>query len=99
MVANIFHAEDLRDDDPSSAIGVSTIGSSEAVMLAGLALKWRWREKVGKNWKGRTPNLVMGSNVQVVGENFCRSLDVEPRSLPMADGRYVITAEQVLDNI
>ena len=47
MVADLFHAEDLRDDDPSSAIGVSTVGSSEAVMLAGLALKWRWREKVG----------------------------------------------------
>ena len=24
MVADLFHAEDLRDDDPSSAIGVST---------------------------------------------------------------------------
>jgi glutamate decarboxylase len=99
MVADLFHAEDLRDDDPSSAIGVSTIGSSEAVMLAGLALKWRWREKVGKDWKTRTPNLVMGSNVQVVWEKFCRYFDVEPRYLPMAEGRYVITPEQVLDNI
>ena len=99
MVADLFHAEDLRDDDPSSAIGVSTVGSSEAVMLAGLALKWRWREKVGKNWMGRTPNLVMGSNVQVVWEKFCRYFDVEPRYLPMAEGRYVITPEQVLENI
>ena len=99
MVADLFHAEDLRDDDPSTAIGVSTVGSSEAVMLAGLALKWRWREKVGKDWKGRTPNLVMGSNVQVVWEKFCRYFDVEPRYLPMEEGRYVITPEQVLDNI
>ena len=99
MVADLFHAENLRDDDPSSAVGVSTIGSSEAVMLAGLAMKWRWREKVGKDWKGRTPNLVMGSNVQVVWEKFCRYFDVEPRYLPMAEGRYVITPEQVLDNI
>ena len=37
MVADLFHAEGLRDDDPSSAVGVSTVGSSEAVMLAG----WR----------------------------------------------------------
>ncbi|MGV0813308.1 glutamate decarboxylase [Mycolicibacterium boenickei] len=96
MVADLFHAEDLRDDDPSSAIGVSTIGSSEAVMLGGLALKWRWREKVGKEWKGRTPNLVMGANVQVVWEKFCRYFDVEPRYLPMEEGRYVITPEQVL---
>ncbi len=98
MVADLFHAEDLRDDDPSSACGVSTIGSSEAVMLAGLALKWRWREKVG-DWKGRTPNLVMGSNVQVVWEKFCRYFDVEPRYLPMAEDRYVITPEQVLANV
>ena len=44
MVADLFHAENLRDDDPASAVGVSTIGSSEAVMLGGLALKWRWKQ-------------------------------------------------------
>ena len=96
MVADLFHAEGLRDDDPSSAIGVSTVGSSEAVMLAGLAMSWRWREKVGDDWRSRTPNLVMGSNVQVVWEKFCRYFDVEPVYLPMAEGRYVITPEQVL---
>ncbi|ODR14279.1 glutamate decarboxylase [Mycobacterium shimoidei] len=99
MVADLFHAEGLRDDDPSSAIGVSTIGSSEAVMLGGLALKWRWRQRIGKDWKGRTPNLVMGSNVQVVWEKFCRYFDVEPRYLPMEEGRYVITPEQVVDAV
>ncbi|HEU0190129.1 MAG TPA: glutamate decarboxylase [Mycobacterium sp.] len=98
MVADLFHAEDLRDDDPSTAIGVSTIGSSEAVMLGGLAMKWRWRQKVG-DWQGRTPNLVMGANVQVVWEKFCRYFDVEPRYLPMARDRYVITPEQVLDAV
>ncbi|MCV7009751.1 MULTISPECIES: glutamate decarboxylase [Mycobacterium] len=98
MVADLFHAEGLRDDDPSSATGVSTIGSSEAVMLGGLAMKWRWRAK-SRNWKSRTPNLVMGSNVQVVWEKFCRYFDVEPRYLPMEEGRYVITPEQVLDAV
>ena len=47
MVADLFHAEGLLDDDPSTGIGVSTIGSSEAVMLAGLAMKWRWRQRQG----------------------------------------------------
>ena len=99
MVADLFHAENLRDDDASTAIGVSTIGSSEAVMLGGLALKWRWKQRVGDAWKGRTPNLVMGSNVQVVWEKFCRYFEVEPRYLPMAEDRYVITPEQVLDYV
>jgi glutamate decarboxylase len=99
MVADLFHAEHLKDDDPMSAIGVSTVGSSEAVMLGGLAMSWRWRKKVGdgKNgWKTRTPNLVLGSNVQVVWEKFCRYFDVEPRYLPVEEGRYVITPEQVI---
>ena len=103
MVADLFHAENLRDDDASSAIGASTVGSSEAVMLAGLALKWRWKDRVStkdKNaWKSRTPNLVMGSNVQVVWEKFCRYFEVEARYLPMAEDRYVITPEQVADAV
>jgi glutamate decarboxylase len=103
MVADLFHAEGLRDDDPATATGVSTIGSSEAVMLGGLALKWRWRQRVGDNpktgWRTRTPNLVMGSNVQVVWEKFCRYFDVEPRYLPMEKGRYVITPEQVVNAV
>ena len=103
MVADLFHAENLRDDDVSTAVGVSTIGSSEAVMLGGLALKWRWKERVSKKspdaWKGRTPNLVMGSNVQVVWEKFCRYFEVEPRYLPMAEDRYVITPEQVVEAV
>jgi len=103
IVADLFHAENLRDDDSSSAIGASTVGSSEAVMLAGLALKWRWKDRVSttdKNaWKTRTPNLVMGSNVQVVWEKFCRYFEVEARYLPMAEDRYVITPEQVVDAV
>ena len=41
----------------------------------------------------------MGSNVQVVWEKFCRYFEVEPRYLPMEEGRYVITPEQVLDAV
>jgi glutamate decarboxylase len=44
MVAHLFHAS-----EEAPAVGASTIGSSEAVMLAGLAMKWRWRA-----WAGRT---------------------------------------------
>ncbi|WP_068163064.1 glutamate decarboxylase [Rhodococcus phenolicus] len=100
MVAALFHAEDLSPTDPASATGVSTVGSSEAVMLAGLALKWRWRqqrEAAGKD--SSKPNLILGSNVQVVWEKFCRYFDVEPKYLPMERGRYVITAEQVRDAV
>ena len=96
MVASLFHAPGIDPDNPDSATGVSTIGSSEAVMLSGLALKWRWRaarRAAGK--PADKPVLVLGSNVQVVWEKFCRYFDVEPRYLPVEKGRYVITPEQV----
>ena len=68
MVADLFHAEDLRDDDPASAAGVSTIGSSEAVMLAGLALKWRWRERVGSQKDSlEDPHAESGDGLQRAG--------------------------------
>jgi glutamate decarboxylase len=38
MLADLWHAPDA-----AGTIGASTIGSSEACMLGGLALKWRWR--------------------------------------------------------
>ena len=41
----------------------------------------------------------MGSNVQVVWEKFCRYFEVEARYLPMAEDRYVITPEQVVDAV
>ncbi|RVW02032.1 glutamate decarboxylase [Rhodococcus xishaensis] len=96
MVAALFNAPGLSDTDPGAATGVSTIGSSEAVMLAGLAMKWRWRQaREGAGRDASKPKLVMGSNVQVVWEKFCRYFDVQPVYLPMEPGRYVITPEQV----
>ena len=94
MVADLFHVP----GDAAKATGVSTIGSSEAVMLAGLAMKWRWRARRGGQGTSR-PRLIMGANVQVVWEKFCRYFDVEPVYLPMAHGRYVITAQQVVDAV
>ena len=90
IVSNLFHA-------PDEGVGASAIGSSEAVMLAGMSLKWRWRDR--RRAKGKStdkPNLVLGANVQVVWEKFCRYWDVEPRYIPMEKGRYVITPEEVL---
>ncbi len=71
--------------DPRAAIGTSTIGSSEACMLAGLALKRRWqqaRRAAGK--PASQPNLVMSSAVQVCWEKFANYWDVEARLVPIS---------------
>ncbi len=79
------------------ATGTSTTGSSEAAMLAGLALKWRWRERMRQAGKPtERPNLVMGSNVQVCWEKFCRYWDVEARMVPMQGERYHLGPEEAV---
>jgi glutamate decarboxylase len=79
------------------ATGCSTTGSSEAAMLGGLALKWRWRQRRQAAGKAADkPNLVMGVNVQVCWEKFCRYWDVEPRYAPLAPGRLHLTADEAL---
>jgi glutamate decarboxylase len=77
------------------ATGCSTTGSSEACMLGGLALNWRWRKRRSDAGQASDrPNLVMGANVQVCWEKFCRYWDVEPRMVPMAGNRFHLSAEE-----
>jgi len=74
--------------EAGEVVGTSTTGSSEAAMLGGLSLKWRWRERRRAEGKPTDkPNLVTGINVQVCWEKFCRYWDVEPRLLPMEGDR------------
>jgi len=110
ILADLWHAPMGQ-----SATGCSTTGSSEACMLAGMALLWRWRARrtAAKTATGRRsasshptaprsasshptapPNLVMGTNVQVCWEKFCRYWQVEPRKVPMVPGRYHLTGPE-----
>src|SRR5881275_592891 len=77
--------------------GTSTTGSSEAAMLGGMALKWRWRERMRAAGKPTDrPNMVTGANVQVCWEKFCRYWEVEPRLVPMEGDRYHLGAEEAV---
>jgi glutamate decarboxylase len=90
IIANLWHAP-----HEAQATGCSTTGSSEAAMLAGMALKWRWRERMRQAGKPTDrPNLVMGINVQVCWEKFCRYWDVEPRYVPMEGDRFCLDGAQ-----
>ena len=79
--------------DPNSATGCSTTGSSEAAMLAGLALKRRWQRK--QTGPAR-PNLVMGINVQVCWEKFANYWDVDMRLVPVEGDRLHLSAEEAV---
>ncbi len=89
MLAALWNAEGSGE-----ATGCSTTGSSEACMLGGMALKWRWRERRrAAGLSSDRPNLVMGANVQVCWEKFCRYWDVEPRCVPVSADAPRLTAE------
>ncbi|MFJ8446355.1 glutamate decarboxylase [[Kitasatospora] papulosa] len=84
MLADLWNAP-----DPASTVGCSTTGSSEACMLAGMALKRRWSTRNSDRYPATArPNLVMGVNVQVCWEKFCTFWEVEPRQVPMDGERF-----------
>ncbi len=92
MLSRLWHAP-----DPDKATGCSTIGSSEAAMLGGLALKRRWQQRRRAEGKpADKPNLVMGINVQICWEKFANYWDVEMRLVPMEGDRLHLSAEEAV---
>ena len=92
MLANLFHA-------PKENVftGTATVGSSEAIHLAGIALKWKWKQR--RQQKGLPcdkPNIVMGQNVQICWEKFARYFEVEPRYVFLTEDRFVIDVQKAL---
>jgi glutamate decarboxylase len=91
MLAALWNAPDVK-----GTIGCSTTGSSEAAMLGGLALKWRWRDKMRAMGKPTDkPNLVCGA-VQICWKKFARYFDVELREVPMDPGRFTLSPEEAV---
>jgi glutamate decarboxylase len=89
ILADLWNAPDT-----SEATGCSTTGSSEAAMLAGMALKRRWRKRREAEGKpADKPNIVMGANVQVCWEKFANYWEVEMRLVPMEGDTYHLTPE------
>jgi glutamate decarboxylase len=93
ILANLFNA-------PGETTGARTQGSSEAIMLGALSLKWNWRarrEAAGKSVD--RPNLVFGGDVHVVWEKFCRYFDVEPRIVPLQEHKFTIGPDDVAPHV
>ncbi|MDF2443857.1 MAG: glutamate decarboxylase, partial [Subtercola sp.] len=80
MLADLWNAPDANN-----TIGTSTIGSSEACMLGGLALKRRWQlARRAEGLDTAKPNIVLSSAVQVCWEKFCNYWEVEARYVPVS---------------
>lgn len=96
MIARLFNAPTQSNDD--TGMGVSTVGSSEAIMLGVLAMKRRWQNKRKSEGKDYSkPNLIMNSACQVCWEKACRYFEVEERYVYCTEDRYVIDPEEAVN--
>jgi len=81
MISHLWHAP--KDSKP---MGTATTGSSEAIMLGGMALKKKWQARMkaaGKDIHNPGPNIVMGAEAQVALEKFARYFEVDCRLVPV----------------
>ncbi|GAA5909619.1 hypothetical protein JCM5296_002371 [Sporobolomyces johnsonii] len=96
MIARLFNAP--LDDPTSEALGVSTVGSSEAIILAVLAAKARWKEmRLAAGKDASKPNIVMNAAVQVCWEKAARYLEVEEKYWYCRPGQYVLDPQEAVD--
>jgi glutamate decarboxylase len=92
MLSRLFGSAEHHDGG-----GTATVGSSEAIHLAGLAMKFRWRDaRTAAGLPSDRPNIVMGANVQVCWEKFARYFDVEPRYVPLTPDRFIIGVDEAM---
>ncbi|XP_020231574.1 glutamate decarboxylase [Cajanus cajan] len=97
IIANLFHAP-INEDE--TAVGVGTVGSSEAIMLAGLAFKRKWQRKRKAEGKPYDkPNIVTGANVQVCWEKFARYFEVELKEVKLTEGYYVMDPVKAVEMV
>lgn len=96
ILSDLFHSP-ISHGTPT-AVGTSCVGSSEAIMLAVLAMKRRWqdiRRAEGKNIS--RPNIIMNSAVQVCWEKAARYFEIEEKLVPCTETRYVLDPTQAVD--
>ena len=94
MLADLWNSPDA-----ANTLGTSTTGSSEAAMLGGLALLWKWRERRRAEGKPTDkPNIVTGP-VQICWHKFTRYWDIEHREVPMDGDRLILTPAEVLARV
>jgi len=104
ILSNLWHAPSTTNDAGeriTNSIGTATTGSSEAIMLAGLALKKRWQEKRRAQGKDAYhPNIIMASCAQVALEKFATYFDVENRLISITEGsNHLINVDDIRKNI
>ena len=97
IIADLWNAD--SEEDP---MGTSTVGSSEACVLGGLAMLFRWKklaDAAGLDRAAQKPNMVISSGYQVCWEKFCRYWDIEMRLVPMDEEHLSLDTDTVINYV
>ena len=77
--------------------GTSTVGSSEACMLGGIAALKRWQKRrKAKGLPIDKPNFIISTCMQVVWEKFAIDWDVEMRMIPVTAEKITLDPQDVV---
>ena len=77
--------------------GTSTVGSSEACMLGGIAALKRWQKRrKAKGLPIDKPNFIISTCMQVVWEKFAIYWDVEMRMIPVTAEKITLDPQDVV---
>jgi len=103
MIANLWNCPEPNDYKESGVYaGAGTVGSTEACLLAGLALKFRWRKWYAKrhNLKANQvlserPNIVISTCYQAAWEKLIKYMDIECKLIQPVSNTFTIDPEDV----
>ncbi len=107
MIANLWNCPEPDDFAEHGVFaGAGTVGSTEACLLAGLALKFRWREwyrrrngLTTEQVLGVRPNIVMSSCFQAAWEKLFRYMDIEPRLIRPSARTFTVDPERIKESV
>ncbi|KAI8891483.1 glutamate decarboxylase [Backusella circina FSU 941] len=95
MMARLFNAPINSKDD--AAVGCSTVGSTEAIILGTLAMKKRWQlDRISKGLPIDKPNFVMGALHHCAYIKATKFFDIEYR-IQSSDASCSIDPQKAID--
>lgn len=107
MIAKLWNCP--KPDDFASYgcyAGAGTVGSTEACLLAGLTLKFRWRAWYAKKHqmdadqvRGVYPNLVISTMFQAAWEKLFKYMDIQPRFVTPSYETFTLDPDKLKDVI
>lgn len=103
MLADLWNCPKPDDfDEYGVYAGAGTVGSTEACLLSGLALKFRWRKWIAeKNQLSMEqvlsirPNLIISTCFQAAWEKLFKYMDIEPRFIQPVSGTFTIDPQNL----